>query len=285
MHNGEIAMDKQIIVDSCVDFNEKVFGKINEILRIPFKIMIDGEELIDKNLDTTSLMAKMKASVGRISTACPSPNDFYETFKKHTVNFVVTISSKLSGSYQSAMMAKQMLEEEGLKNSVYVFDSKTASAGQNLVVLKLKDLLEQGIDSEQIVKKIGDYTAGLKTLFLPVSIDNLQKNGRISSLKAGISKALRVVPILGSNGNGELVLKGRAIGEKQAASKLLDMIEASAVDIENSTLAITFVDLKEKAENMRDAIQKRLHFKDIQIFQAGGLSTVYADRGGLVFAY
>lgn len=280
-----IKLDKQIIVDSCVDFNDKIFGKINEVLRIPFKIIIDGEELIDKNLNTASLLTKMEASVGRISTACPSPNDFYETFKKHAVNFVVTISSKLSGSYQSAMMAKQMLLEEGLENFVYVFDSKTASAGQNLVVLKLKSLLEQGLDSQQIVQKIDEYSANLKTLFLPVSIENLERNGRISSLKAGISKALHVIPILGSNGAGELVLKGRAMGEKQAVAKLLDLIEASAVDIENSTLAITFVDLKEKAEKMREIIQNRLHFKEIQIFQAGGLSTIYADKGGLVFAF
>ncbi|HEX3014590.1 MAG TPA: DegV family protein [Methanobacterium sp.] len=278
-------LDKQIIVDSCLDFNDKIFGKINEILRIPFKIMIDGEELIDKNLNTASLLKKMEASVEKITTACPSPYDFYETFKKHTVNFVVTISSKLSGSYQSAIMAKQMMQDDGLKNSVYVFDSKSASAGQNLIVLKLKSLLEQGLCSDQIVQQVNEYTANLKTLFLPVSIDNLERNGRISSLKAGIGKALHVVPILGSNGNGELVLKGRAIGEKQAVAKLLDIIEASAVNIENSTLAITFVDLKEKAENLRETIQKRLHFKDIQIFQAGGLSTIYADKGGLVLAF
>lgn len=278
-------MNTQIIVDSCVDFNDKLFKKINGLLRIPFKIRIGGEELVDRNLDTGSLLAKMKADVGKISTSCPSPYDFYENFKKNAVNFVVTISSKLSGSYQSAMTAKQMLQDDGLKNQVFVIDSKTASAGQNLVVLKLRELLEQGIDSDLVMQKISEYAAHLKTLFLPVSIDNLQRNGRISGLKAEIGKALRIVPILGSNGNGELVLKGRAMGERQAAAKLLDMIEATAADIEHSSLAITFVDGVEKAEKMREEIQKRLHFKEIQIFQASGLSTVYADHGGLVFAY
>ena len=282
---GGNGMNSQIIVDSCVDFNDRLFKKINGILRIPFKIRIGGEEIVDKNLDTASLLEKMKADVGKISTSCPSPYEFYENFKKNAVNFVVTISSKLSGSYQSAVAAKQMMQEEGLQNQVYVIDSKTASAGQNLIVLKLRELLDQGIDSELVMQKISEYAAHLKTLFLPVSIDNLQRNGRISGLKAEIGKALHIVPILGSNGNGELVLKGRAMGEKQAVSKLLDMIEATAVDIEHSSLAITFVDGVEKAEKMRDEIQKRLHFKEIQIFQASGLSTVYADRGGLVFAY
>ncbi len=278
-------MNTQIIVDSCVDFNDKLFKKINGILRIPFKIRVGGEEMVDRNLDTTSLLEKMKADVGKITTSCPSPYDFYENFKKNAVNFVVTISSKLSGSYQSAMAAKQMMQEEGLENQVYVIDSKTASAGQNLIVMKLKDLLDHETDSNLIMQKIGEYAAQLKTLFLPVSIDNLARNGRISGLKAEIGKVLRIVPILGSNGDGELVLKGRAMGERQATAKLLDLIEATAVDMEHSSLGITFVDGIEKAEKMREEIQKRLHFKDIQIFQAGGLSTVYADRGGLVFAY
>lgn len=278
-------MNTQIIVDSCVDFNDRLFKKINGILRIPFKIRVGGEEIVDRDLDTSSLLEKMKADVGKITTACPSPYDFYENFKKNAVNFVVTISSKLSGSYQSAMAARDMMREEGLENQVYVIDSKSASAGQNLIVLKLRELLEQKIESSLIMQKITEFTEQMKTLFLPVSIDNLARNGRISGLKAEIGKALRIVPILGSNGNGELVLKGRAFGEKQAVTKLLDLMEASAVDIENSPLAITFVDAKEKAERMRETIQQRLHFKEIHIFQAGGLSTVYADRGGLVFAY
>ena len=278
-------MNTQIIVDSCVDFNDRLFKKINGILRIPFRIRIGGEEIVDRDLDTTSLLEKMRADVGKITTSCPSPYDFYENFKKNAVNFVVTISSKLSGSYQSAMAAKDMLQEEGLENQVYVIDSKSASAGQNLIVMKLKELLEQEADSGLIMQKITEYTAQLKTLFLPVSIDNLARNGRISGLKAEIGKALRIVPILGSNGDGELVLKSRAFGEKQATSKLLDLIEASAVDMEHSSLAITFVDVKEKAEKMAEMIQQRLHFKEVQIFQAGGLSTVYADQGGLVLAY
>lgn len=278
-------MNHQIIVDSCVDFNDKLLGKMDEILRIPFKIIIDGEELIDKDLETSSLLTKMKASVEKISTACPSPYDFYEAFKKCSDNFVVTISSKVSGSYQSAMMAKKMLEEEGLTNRVHVIDSKTASAGQSLIVLKLKSLLGKNFDSEQIVQKTNEYIANLKTLFLPVSIDNLEKNGRISSFKAMVSKVLHVIPILGANEDGEIVLKGRAMSEKQAIEKLLASIEMSASDRENSILAITYVDIRDKAEKMRKIIQNRLHFKEVYLFKAGGLSTVYADQGGLVFAY
>ena len=233
-------MKRQIIVDSCVDFNEKVYERLSGILRIPFKISIGGEEIVDNNVDTSVLLSKMKAGIGKISTSCPSPYDFYEKFKKDAVNFVVTISSKLSGSYQSA---------------------------------------------EQIVDKVNEYSSGLETLFLPNSTENLERNGRISGWKASVSKALKIIPILGANGNGEIVMKSRAIGEKQAETKLINIIASTAKDIEKSTLAITFVDIKEKAEKMRETIRNSIPFKDIKIFRAGGLSTVYADRGGLVFAY
>ena len=278
-------MNHQIIVDSCVDFNDELLGQKDKILRVPFKIMLDGEEMTDKDLDTSSLVSKMKADIGKISTACPSPSDFYSAFKKNTVNFVVTISSKVSGSYQSAMIAKNMLKEEDQVNAVHVIDSKSASAGQSLIVLKLKNLLEKSSDSEQIIQKINEYIGNLKTLFLPASLDNLVKNGRISGFKAMIGKALRVVPILGSNENGEIVLKGRAMGEKQAVERLLAIIALSAVDIKNSMLAITYVDDREKAERIKETIQNRLRFKEIHIFRAGGLSSVYVDRGGLVFAF
>lgn len=278
-------MKHQIIADSCADFDEESPDSLAEISRIPFTIRVDNKEMEDKNLDISSLINQMQSSVSRISTACPSPYDFYSALKESTENFIVTISSKLSGSYQSALAAVGMMKEDGQSKTVHVIDSKSASAGQNLVVLKLKGLLEQNLEGEQVIQKINKYITGLKTLFLPESVDNLERNGRISGFEAMVGKALRVVPILGSNGRGEIVLKGRALGRKQAEEKLINMIASSADDIKNTVLAITYVNAREKAERMREAIQERLHFKEVHIFRASGLSTVYADKGGLVIAF
>ena len=105
-------MDTQIVMDSCVDFNNKVFDNEKIMERVPFKIIIDNDELVDLDLDQSELITKMKNSKNKIATACPSPNAFLETFKKCKNNFVVTISEKLSGSHNSAMLAKEMLKEE-----------------------------------------------------------------------------------------------------------------------------------------------------------------------------
>lgn len=190
-------MGYQIIVDSCVDFDDQLPCQNVEIVLVPFKIIIDGEEIIDNCFDTSSFVSKLKAGIGKFLTACPSPYDFYSAFKKNAFNFVVTISSKVSGSYQ----------------------------------------------------------------------------------------LLHIIPIIGSSENGEIVLKGRAIGKKQAVERLMAIIALSATDMKNSILAITYVDNKEEAENIRKIIQNRLYFKEVGIFRAGALSSVYVNRGGLVFAF
>lgn len=278
-------MEYQIIVDSCVDFNEEVFGDPSEMKRIPFQLLIDDEALTDEGLDSDELIRKMKASKRKISTACPSLHDYLEAYKTCAVNYVVTISSRLSGSFQSAMAAKQMLEESGSDSKVYVIDSKTAAAGQTLVALQLKRMLEQQMESTQILLRMNQYIANLQTLFVPVSLNNLEKNGRIKGIQVIMSKVLRIIPILGANREGTLELKDKARGEAQAMEKLMNLIRRDAVNMTETVLAITHVDARAKAEELCDKIKSLFTFKEVIIFQASGLSTIYADDGGIVLSF
>ena len=278
-------MDTRIVMDSCIDFNNEVFDNERIMERIPFKIIIDNEEIIDLDANQSELIAKMKNSKNKIATACPSPHEFLEAFRKCKNNFVVTISEKLSGSHNSAMLAKEMLKEESLESFVHVFDCKTATAGASLVVLKLKKLIEEKINTNQIIEEINTYIDEMKTLLLAERLDNLAKNGRISSQKAFIGNLLQVVPIMCSNGNGELILKEQVRGRKKALNRLLDIIGEEGTDIKSKVLGITHVNCIEKAEGLKAEIANRYDFKDIVIFDAGGLSTIYADDGGIVFCY
>lgn len=274
-----------LITDSCVDFNQEVLGDDTEINRIPFKITIDGNDIIDKNLDTSDLLSRMKETKNRILTACPSPHDFLESFKKNAENYVVTISSKLSGSHNSAIATKDMFEEMEPGRQVHVFDSQSACAGESLVALKVKELLSQEISSLDIVEKVNSYISQLKTFFVLNSLDNLAKNGRISNYTAILGNLLNIVPIMGENGEGEIVLKEKVRGKKKAFSRLVDMIGEAPIDFKNTVLAITHVHALEKAMELKATIESRYPFKDVIIFEASGLSTVYADNGGIVIAY
>jgi len=278
-------MDTRVIVDSCIDFNSEVFGQEDYMERIPFKIVIDGEEIIDKNLDIDLLLKKMRNSKNKIVTACPSPHEFLEALKKCENNFVVTISQKLSGSYNSAMLAKEMLKEELPDSFVHIFDCKTAASGADLVVLKIKQLLEENVHNSQIIEQVNEYIDNMKTLFVLERLDNLAKNGRISNTKALMGSLLQVIPIMSDNGDGEIILKEQVRGKKKAFNRLIEIIGEESIDFNNRVIGIGHVNAREKAEKLKEEIKNKYEFKEIIIFEAGGLSAVYADDGGIVVCY
>lgn len=274
-------MGNNLIVDSCTDFEKET----EDIRRVPFRILIDNEEIVDEYIDINKLIGKMKNAKQQIRTACAPPDDFINKFMEEANNFVVTISSQLSGSYNSAMAAVGAFREKFPGSFVHVFDTKTAAAGETLIAIKVKQLIEENINTSEIIEQTNKYISKLRTLFILDSLDNLVKNGRISNLKALLANIMHIVPIMGEDGEGRIVLKERVRGKKRAFSRLIDMIAEYNVDFENTILGITHVNCLEKAEKLRDEIKKKYPFKDIKIFKSSGLSTVYADDGGIVIAF
>lgn len=274
-------MNTNVIVDSCVDFNEDT----ENIERVPFRIIIDDEEIIDEDTDILELIRKMKNTSSQIKTACAPPEEFINKIKTETSNFIVTISSQLSGSYNSAMVAVETVKEKFPETFVHIFDSKTAAAGQTMIAIKVKQLIEENVNPQEIVEQTEKYISKLRTLFILDSLDNLAKNGRITNFKAMIANIMHIVPIMGEDGEGRIVLKESIRGKKKAFSRLVNMLAEYNIDYENTVLGITHVNCLEKAEKLRDDIKARYPFKDIKIFSPAGLSTVYAYDGGIVIAF
>ncbi|MDW5300245.1 MAG: DegV family protein [Sedimentibacter sp.] len=274
-------MKSNLVVDSCVDFNEDT----ENIERVPFRILIENEEIIDEELDINELIRKMKNTSSQIKTACAPPDDFINKLKKETTNFVVTISSQLSGSYNSAIVSVETMKEKFPETIVHVIDSKSAAAGESLVAVKVKQLIEENFNASEIIEQTNKYVSKLKTFFILDSLDNLAKNGRITNFKAILANIMHIVPIMGEDGEGKIVLKEQVRGKKKAFARLVDMLSEYNIDFENTILGITHVNCLEKAEKLRDEIKKRYPFKDIKIFKSSGLSTVYADDGGIVIAF
>lgn len=274
-------MKNNLIVDSCTDFIKET----EDIPRVPFRILIDDEEIIDENLDINKLIEKMKNTKNQIKTACAPPEDFINKLKKEANNFIVTISSQLSGSYNSAMMAVESFKERFPEGFVHVFDSKTAAAGETLIAMKVKQLIEENLNTEEIIERTNKYIQKTRTLFILDSLENLAKNGRITNFKAMLANIMHIVPIMGEDGEGKIELKESIRGKKRAFARLVEMIGEYNVDFENTILGITHVDCLEKAEKLREEIRAKYPFKDIKIFKSSGLSTVYADDGGIVIAF
>lgn len=280
-------MKFKILADSCCDLNEELKKKL-KIRLVPFKIDVDDKRFIDdENLDTNKLIEAMKASPNPIKTSCPSPGDYLERYRDADVDniYVITISKNLSGSYNSAVLAKNILEKDEPHKRVHVFDSKSASVGETLVALKIHELIEEKFSHSEIVEKVEKYIKEMKTFFILESLVNLIKNGRISKTKGLIANVLNLKPIMGSDGDGNIELVESVRGTKKAFKRLVELIGEKGEKLEEKVLAISHANALEKALELKEEIKQRYNFKDIILVKQAGLSTAYANEGGIILVF
>ncbi len=271
----------KIVSDSSLDISENLKNKL-DVTRVPFKLYLDEKEYTDdENLDVNHFIEDMLKSVGIPKTACPSPNDYLKEFDCNNDVFCITISSKLSGSYNAAILAKNLLESE---NKVHVFDSKSASVGQTLIGMKIKELIELGYSFDKIVENIEVYIGGLKTFFLSDSLRNLIKNGRIPSWKGKIASALHIKPIMGSD-DGNIELYDKARGSKKALLKLANVICATAKNSKEKVIAISHVNNLSRALELKTLLEEKCEFKEVVIVPTHGLTSLYCDNKGIIVAF
>jgi DegV family protein with EDD domain len=274
----------KIVADSSCDLNSELQEKLNVSL-VPFKIDVEDNTFIDDdNLDPMDLINAMKASQNPIRTSCPSPGDFVAKYRDANTVFVITISSKLSGTYNSALLAKEMVNEEFPDKFIHVFDSKSASVGESLIAIKIKELIDGNLSNLEIVEKVEKYIKEMKTYFILESLDNLIKNGRISKTKGLIANVLNLKPIMGAN-DGDIELVENVRGSKRAFKRLVDIIGESGVKFEERTLAISHANAIKLGESLRKEIQEKYNFKDVILVKTAGLSSGYAYDGGIILSF
>lgn len=278
-------MSYKIVADSSCDLNEELKEKLN-ISLVPFKIDVEDKTFIDDaNLDTMELIEAMKSSPNPIRTSCPSPGDFVDEYKKADDIFAITISSQLSGTYNSAILAKDIVQNEFPEKFIHVFDSKSASIGETLIALKIQELIEKKVSNLEIVEKVEDYIKSCTTYFILESLDNLIKNGRISKVKGLIANVLNLKPIMGATENGEIKLVENARGTKKAFRRLVEIIGETGIKFEEKVLAISHTNALERAEELKRELQSRYKFKDIILVKTAGLSSGYASDGGIILVF
>jgi len=275
-------MGYKLVVDSCCELVPSL-DSLNAI-SVPLKMTLGEQTFIDdKNLDVDDFIKKMNNYKGRAMSSCPSPQEYNEAFDKDSTNFVVTISSQLSGSYASANVAKSLAEEDGTE--VHVFDSRSASAGELLISLKIKELVDKGLDKSDIVKKAQEFVDQMKTFFVLENLDNLMKNGRMTKIVAKIATVMQIRPILGADEKGDIAMYSKARGTQNAVTKLVETIGEHCKDTKDKILAITHCNNETQALRIEKLAKEKYSFKDIFIVKTGGLSSMYANEGGVIIAF
>jgi DegV family protein with EDD domain len=277
-------MGQKIVGDSSTDLNNELRENL-DIDIVPLKILLGEKSFIDvKGFDAIDFINQMINYDGVPKSACPSPQEFIESYKGDKDVFVVTLSQKLSGTYDSAMLAKKIYLEEIGDKFIHIFNSKSASVGQTLIALKIKELIELKTKSLDIVIEIEKYIKEMKTFFIAESLNNFIKNGRISKISGYVATRLNIIPIMGSIPSGDIELKDKGIGKK-AYKKMINLIIENAGDVSNKILGIAHVNNFQRAEKIKLEIEQKCNFKDIIIVETGGLSSLYCDNKGIIIAF
>ena len=279
-------MGFKIVVDSCCDLTGQML-KDPRFIKVPLTIRSNGSSFIDnETFDQADLLWAMKQSEEAPSTACPSPQSYLDAYQgpEEEDVYVVTLSALLSGSHNSAEQARMLMEEDHPNKNVYVFNSCSASSGEVLVALKVRELAESGAPFKHVVREVEQFIYQMQTMFVLETLENLRKNGRLTRLQSVITGALKIKLLMGATPEGEICKLGQMLSMKQALSKMVDHMANDPAHA-GRTLAICHCNCLDRAFQVKAMAEQRCKFAHVLILEAGGITSVYANDGGIVTAY
>lgn len=275
-------MKYQILVDSASDLLSDYYTDPEIGFKVvPLTIHVNDKEYVDNDsLNIQEMLANMHASK-KSSSACPAPQSFLSEFDNAEYTFIVAITSKLSGCYNSAVVAKNSYSKP---ENICVIDSKAVSGTEMLIVDKLIELIKQDLPYEQIVEEITAFRDKRSLYFILQKFDNLVNNGRMSKIAGLIASKLVIRPICIAY-EGEIKIAKKIIGIKNTFTKLVQMIGEKAKDFSKETLIITHCFAEEEANYIKSDLEKKCNFKEIRILPMRGLCSYYALEKGLIICH
>ncbi len=275
-------MSYKIIADSCCEFPRE-YEKDERYQNVPLELMVEEEVIVDdETFDQADFLKKVAASPKCPKSACPSPEKYMEAYRTEAENvFVFTLSSKLSGSYNSAELGKKLYLEKFGKKNIYVCDSQSASCGETQLAMKAAQWSEEGLPFEEICRKLSQYRDHMNTYFVLDNLETLRKNGRLSGVKALVASTLSIKPVMGAD-KGEIIQLGQSIGIKKALAKMAEIIAKQAVHPEEKMLMITHCNCKERAESVKQMVLDKIKVKGVLVMDTRGVSSMYANDGGVI---
>lgn len=278
-------MSFHIVADSCCELTADM-KKRGNIEIAPLTLEVGGESILDdETFDQKYFLKRVAECPECPKSACPSPDYFRKSFLNGAERcYAVTLSAQLSGSYNSAVLGANLAQEENEDLKIHVFNSRSASIGETLIVKKIVECEEAGMSFERVVETVELYISTQHTYFVLENLETLRKNGRLSKTKALVASALKIKPVMGATPEGDIVQLDQARGINKALMKMVDAIVNDAQHVENKTLAISHCNCPERAEMVKEALLERLAVQDVFVLDTQGVSSMYANDGGIIIA-
>lgn len=276
-------MSYKIVVDSCCELPEEL-KKDSRFEIVPLTLIVGDtyEKPDDESFDQKEFLQAVAQCPVSPKSACPSPERFMEAYRTEADHvYVVTLSSKLSGSYNSAVLGKSLYHETYGEKQIYVVDSRSASCGETQIAYKIVQWEEEGLTFEEITSRIEQFVDGMHTYFVLDNLETLRKNGRLSGVKALVASTLSIKPVMAGE-QGSIVQLGQSVGIKKALAKMVDHVIRDVSDPEKKCLMITHCNNLDRANSVKDQILAKVKFKDVLIMDTAGISSMYANDGGVI---
>ncbi len=277
-------MGYKIVVDSCGDLPEEL-KKDGHFESVPLEIFVDDYHIVDDaGFDQAEFLRRVRESPNCPKSTCPSPERYMEAFGGEAQRiYVVTLSSQLSGSYNSAELGKKLYQEEGGKGKrIHVFDSKSASVGETVLAMKVQEYEEAGLCFEEVVAKVEEFQQEMNTSFVLETLETLRKNGRLSNLKAFVANTLNIKPVMAGTREGAICQIGQARGIARAVDKMVADLVAKTKNPKEKILAIAHCNCPQRAAEVVEKAKKLADFKKIFVVETAGISSMYASDGGVI---
>ncbi len=278
-----------IVSDSSCDLRAAAFGDDDSVRfeTVPLRIQVGEREFMDDDtLDVPEMLAAMTSEKAASSTACPSPAAFARAFEHGDCTICFTISSKLSGTYNAAVLGRDMVLEEHPEKKIFVMDSKSTAGALVLLVRKARELMKADVsgDFEAICDKLREYQSSLRTVFTLENFDNLIKNGRMRPLVGTLLHTLGIHVIADGTPQGTIHVADKARGEAKTLKSITKLMGESK-DCTGADVVISHCENASGAQKLKEQILKDLKVKNVDIVPCRGLTSFYAMEKGLIVGF
>ena len=275
----------KIVADSSCDLTSLAHLSSDlQFGRAPLRILVGDTEYVDEaGLDTRAMMDAVYAFKGKTGSACPSPEEYADHCRSADETYIVTISSNLSGSYNSAVLARDLVLAESPEKKIRVFDSLSAGPELSLIVEEIARLASSGLPFEMVCAEVERYMQRTALLFQLNSLENLTKNGRVSKMAGMTAKLLGIhmIGIASDVGTVQPLHKCRGT-EKTYRLVLQEMRERGFT---GGRVILGHAFQEKGADMMKSMILEEFPSARITVMPLSGLCCYYAEEGGLLIGF
>ena len=278
-------MTWNIVLDSSCDLLPQHAFKNANLKIAPLTIRVGDKEFVDdETIDVPQLLDAMDKEKSASSTACPPPNAFYEHFLTADNVICICITSNLSGTYNAAVQAAEMVKEEYPEKNIHVINSYNTAGGMVLLARMADHLIGEGVPFDEMCRKLDKYVNEVRLVFTLEKFDNLIKAGRMKPLVGKVVAALGIHLIAQASDIGTVELMFKVRGDDKTLEKMVDYMNEQK-DMTGKPVVISHCNNHKMVERLKELIKEKCNTDDITVLGCKGLTSFYAMEKGILIGY